>query len=149
VAASDQPKQKRRLRAPAETVREKAVKAQEAASAPTKGGAWRSFWRGVFWPIRMLGRGLAWLSHQPPLKQIGHGLRWFFSLRFMRFLGKILGISYVASSWKELKLVTWPNAKQSRQLTGAVIIFSIVFGALIAVVDYGLDKLFKQVILKG
>ena len=96
----------------------------------------------------MVGKGLAWISHQPPLKQIGHGLRWFFRLKPMQFLGRILGVSFVRSSWQELRQVTWPTRREGRRLTTAVIIFSVIFGALIAVVDYGLDKLFKQVILR-
>lgn len=108
----------------------------------------RIFFRGFFSPIKYLFRGLAWLGHRPPLKQIGHGLRWFFRLRFMRFLGKILGFGYLRSSAQELKQVTWPTRREGRRLTTAVIIFSVIFGALIAVVDFGLDKLFKHVLLK-
>lgn len=108
----------------------------------------RVFFRGFFWPLRMIGRGLAWVAHRPPLKQIGHGIRWFFRLRFMRFLGRILGFSYVRSSWRELKEVTWPTRREGLRLTSAVIIFSLIFGVLIAVVDYGLDKLFKQLFVK-
>jgi len=96
----------------------------------------------------MLGKGLAWLGHRPPLKQLGHGLRWFFRLKVVRFIGRILGFSFVRGSWRELKLVTWPTKREGRRLTTAVILFSVVFGALIAVVDYGLDKLFKQLLLK-
>jgi preprotein translocase SecE subunit len=44
--------------------------------------------------------------------------------------------------------VTWPTWRESRRLTGAVILFSVIFGGLIAIVDYGLDKLFKQLLLK-
>lgn len=108
----------------------------------------RIFFRGFMMPVRMIGRGLAWTTHQPPLKQIGHGLKWFFNLRFMRFLGRIIGLSYVRSSWQELKLVTWPTRREGRRLTTAVILFSVVFGLLIAIVDYGLDKLFKDILLK-
>lgn len=144
MAETNQPRKKRLLRAPGETLREKTTKAQEVATQPSK---IRTAGRvlGVF---RALFRSIAWLGHLPPLKQIGHGLRWFFSLRFMRFLGRILGLTYIRDSWRELKLVTWPTRKQSRQLTTAVIIFSVIFGALIAVVDFGLNKLFKHIILK-
>ena len=145
MAETEKSKQKRRLRAPSETVREKAEKAQATAALPPKQGKVRRTFGVLRWPFK----GLAWLSHRPPLKQLGYALKWFFSLRFMRFLGKILGISYFIGSWQELKLVTWPSLKQARQLTTAVIIFSIIFGGLIAAVDFGLDKLFKQVILKG
>lgn len=138
--ADNEPSKTRRLRVPQETVREKAVKAQETAVLPKKPGKLHF----VVLPFKALG----WLSHQAPLRQIGHGLRWFGSLRFMRFLGKVLGIRYVRDSWRELKLVTWPNRTQSRQLTTAVIIFSVIFGGLIAIVDLGLNKLFKEVLLK-
>ena len=106
------------------------------------------FWKGFFWGPRQVGRAIAWLSHQPPLKQLGHALRWFFRLRVIRFIGKIFGFGYFKGSWQELKLVTWPTRREGRRLTTAVIIFSIIFGGLVAIVDYGLDKLFKQVLLK-
>ena len=107
----------------------------------------RVFFRGFFWPVRLVGKGLAWISHRPPLKQIGHGLRWFFRTKPMRILGRVLGLTYVRSSWQELRQVTWPTKREGRRLTTAVIIFSIVFGALIALTDYGLDKAFKQLFL--
>lgn len=106
------------------------------------------FWTGFFWPIRTLWKALAWLTHQFPLKHIGHVLRWFFMLPPLRFIGRILGFRYVRNSWRELRLVTWPTFRESRRLTVAVIIFSIIFGLIIAVVDYGLDKLFKQLLIK-
>ena len=138
-------RKKRRLRAPAETVREKATKAREVLdAAPSKPKRRRVVGRVLSAPFR----GLAWLGHKTPLRQIGHGIRWVFHTRIMRFLGRVLGLKFVRDSWKELRLVTWPNRKQSRQLTSAVIIFSILFGALVALVDFGLDKLFKEVILK-
>jgi preprotein translocase SecE subunit len=63
-------------------------------------------------------------------------------------LGKILVPPYIRNSWKELKQVTWPNWKQSRQLTFAVLVFAVIFGAAVAIVDFGLDKLFKHILLK-
>lgn len=65
-----------------------------------------------------------------------------------KFLVKILLLSYVINSFKELKLVTWPNWKQSRSLTLAVIVFAVIFGAVIAGVDFGLDKIFRKILLK-
>lgn len=109
---------------------------------------WRYFFRGFFLPVRALWRGLAWITHRPPLKQIGHGLRWFFTSKPMRFITKWTGIRYIIDSWKELRGVTWPSFKQSVKLTSAVIIFSVIFGLLIAVVDFFLDKIFKQILLK-
>jgi preprotein translocase SecE subunit len=66
----------------------------------------------------------------------------------LRLLGKVLFPAYLRNSWQELRLVTWPNWKQSRQLTSAVLIFAIIFGAVIALVDYGLDKVFRSILLK-
>ncbi len=66
----------------------------------------------------------------------------------VRLLGKLLVPPYIRNSWRELRHVTWPGRKQTLQLTGAVIIFSLAFGIVVAVFDYGLDKLFKQVILR-
>jgi len=75
-----------------------------------------------------------------------------FKTRPMRFIGRILGkiflINYFRDSWKEVKQVTWPGRKETTQLTLAVFVFAISFGLLIAVVDFGLDKLFKEVLLR-
>ena len=115
----------------------------------------KAFFSGFVWPFRFIGRGfvklwraIAWLSHRTPLKQIGHGFRWFFRLRAIRFIGRILGLRYIRDSAQELRNVTWPTFRESMRLTGAVILFSVIFGALIAVVDYGLDKVFRQILLK-
>ena len=108
----------------------------------------RLFWRGFFTPVRLIWRGLVWLIHHPPLKQIGHGLRWFFTRRPVKFKGRVLGLRVIRNSWRELRTVTWPAPKESFRLTGAVIVFAVIFGAFIAVVDYGLDKVFKQILLK-
>lgn len=121
---------------------------QEAGAAPKEESLARLFWRGFFTPVRYLWRGLVWLIHHPPLKQIGHGLRWFFTRRPVKFIGRIIGLRFIRNSWRELRTVTWPTWKESVRLTGAVIIFAVIFGAFIAVVDYGLDKVFKQILLK-
>ena len=66
-----------------------------------------------------------------------------------RFLNKRRRVvpSYFSESWKELKQVTWPNRKQTVQLTIAVFIFAIVFAAFVGILDYGLDKIFRKVLL--
>ena len=64
------------------------------------------------------------------------------------WLGSKLVPTYFKNSFKELKLVTWPNRKESRQLTSAVIIFAVVLSLIVALIDLGLDKVFKKVILK-
>jgi preprotein translocase SecE subunit len=55
---------------------------------------------------------------------------------------------YFRNSWQELKQVTWPGRKETWQLTFAVFIFAIIFSIMIAITDYGLDKLFRKVLLK-
>lgn len=55
---------------------------------------------------------------------------------------------YFKSAYHELRLTTWPNRKQSRQLTIAVVLFAVVFGVFVWVLDYGLDKVFKELFVK-
>jgi preprotein translocase SecE subunit len=73
------------------------------------------------------------------LRKIGRG--------FKRVLGWLTP-RYIINSWRELKLVTWPSRRETWRLTFAVFMFSIVFGGLVAIVDKGLDEIFKKVILK-
>ena len=55
--------------------------------------------------------------------------------------------SYFAKSLAELKNVTWPGRKETWKLVFAVFFFAITLGVFIALLDYGLEKLFKEVIL--
>ena len=74
-----------------------------------------------------------------------------FKTRPARFIGRLLAaillINYFVSSWRELKAVEWPNKRETVRLTAAVFIFSILFGFLISVSDFGLDKLFHKILL--
>lgn len=63
-------------------------------------------------------------------------------------IGRVLVPKYFRNSWVELKQVTWPDRRQTMRLTFAVIVFATIFGIAIAIVDYGLDKLFKELLLK-
>lgn len=123
---------KRRLRAPSETVREKAVKHQLRADAPQKPSLFGALINGFLLFPRKIGRGIA-------------GLQRF---RVFRWVGYVVAPVYIRNSWRELKQVTWPNFKTTLGLVKAVILFSVVFGLLIAGVDYGLDKIFKEFIVK-
>jgi preprotein translocase SecE subunit len=95
-------------------------------------GVLRLALRYIASPFKWIGRGFAKVGHKKPFRIVGH----------------ILLPSYFRNSWKELRQVTWPNRRESWQLTSAVIVFAAIFGVMIALVDYGLDKLFKQVLLK-
>ncbi len=54
---------------------------------------------------------------------------------------------YFKGSYDELRQVKWPNRRATWSLTFAVIIFTVVFVALILGLDYAFDQLFKKVIL--
>lgn len=125
---TDKPAKKRQLR-PAQTMREQSQKAASRAEKPSRRS---KVGRVVGAPFRVIAK---------PFKALGR-------IKIFRIIGHILWPKYFRNSFRELRQVTWPNAKQSRQLTFAVVVFSIVFGVIIAVVDFGLDKVFKKVILK-
>jgi preprotein translocase SecE subunit len=135
VAESEPTAPKRRVRNP-ETFRERAVKATAENDKPPRRRPIRSSFSTFFRPI---GRTLTRIFSVQPFKSV----KWLAKL-----IGKIVFPTYFRNSARELKLVQWPNWKQSRQLTFAVLAFAVVFGAAIAGVDYGLDKVFKAILLK-
>ena len=129
-------KRKRRIRA-TETVRD-----QQAKRRQIKENVKPSRTRAV----------LRWLAR--PFRWIGSWKVWQWKgWKPVRFVGKIVGyilfIPYLKHSFRELRQVTWPNWKQSWRLTWAVLVFSVFFGVIVAVVDFGLDKLFKKLILNS
>lgn len=63
-------------------------------------------------------------------------------------VGRFLVPKYFRNSWRELREVTWPDRRQTIKLTFAVIAFASVFGFVIAIVDFALDKIFRQLLLK-
>lgn len=67
-----------------------------------------------------------------------------------KFLNKRRTIipKYLRESWSELKQVNWPNRKQTISLTFAVFVFAIIFGIIVAIIDSGLNQLFKQLLLQ-
>jgi preprotein translocase SecE subunit len=126
---AEETKSKNRPVKKAETVREKAEKAVEDSKQPRR---LQNTKRRAGAPFRAIGkRG----------KKLG-------KIKPFRILGFIIVPPYFRNSWKELRQVTWPSFHVALRLTFAVIVFAIVFGALIALLDFGLDKLFKQVLLK-
>lgn len=124
---NEKPK-KRQLR-PAQTVREQSQKATARAEKPRRRS---KVGRVLGAPFRVLAK---------PFKLLG-------KFKFFRAIGFVLWPKYFRNSVRELRQVTWPNRTQTRKLTTAVIIFSVIFGVTIAIVDYGLDKVFKKVILQ-
>ena len=128
--ADEKAKSKRpRVVKKAETMREKAEKASESSRQPRRLQATR---RRAGAPARFIGRGFAKLG----------------KFKFFRVIGYILVPPYFRSSWKELRQVTWPSFRASVRLTFAVIAFAIALGVVVTLLDFGLNKLFKEVLLK-
>lgn len=118
--ADQKSKPSRRIVKKAATMREQ-VEKNRTARAKNRGVVGLAL-HYTSWPFRLLGRGIA-------------------------KIGRFVVPKYFKESWGELKQVTWPNWSNTWKLTLAVIIFSIVFGVFITVVDIGLDKIFRKVIL--
>jgi preprotein translocase SecE subunit len=131
----DQTKAKRLVKNP-ETFRERALKASEIGDQPTQASKVKRAGGQLVKPAAVPFKKAGQFK---PLRPVG---------RAVRSISKIIFPAYFRNSWRELRRVTWPTWKQSRQLTVAVLIFALIFGALIAVVDYGLDKFFRNVLLK-
>ena len=69
--------------------------------------------------------------------------------RFGRFLNKRRSFipKFFKEAWAEVRQVEWPDRRATLKLTLAVFIFSLIFGAIITVVDFGLDKVFRKVFI--
>lgn len=138
--ADKQPVKPKRLVKSPETFRERALKASETSDKPKRTAR-----------LKQAGGRVA----SPILRPAGQASGKFFGLKPFRVLrkplrlvGKVVFPVYLRNSWRELRQVEWPNWRQSRQLTFAVLVFAVIFGAAIAIVDYGLDKVFKNILLK-
>lgn len=136
MADSEPAKRPRRRLRPSETVRERAERVQEESTKPSRRLKIQSTAAAA---AAKPARGLAKVFNRQPFRWTG---------KILARTGRIIFPRYFVNSWRELRLVTWPDGKQTRQLTFAVLMFAVLFGALVAIVDYGLDKLFKEVILK-
>lgn len=113
---------KRRLR-PVQTVREQAKSTAARDEKKTSKARPSKIPRAIGKPFRTIVRGLKWL-------------------------GRHIIPKYLRGAFSSLRQVTWPNRKETRQLTTAVMIFAIVFATIITLIDYGLDKVFKRIFLK-
>src|SRR5581483_6398752 len=127
-------KRKPRIRKSAPTVRERAEAAKAKDEQPPKRA--RRVLAKIASPFKKLRLGdrkvFRWIAKS--FKLLGRGLRW-------------LVPRYFINAWRELRQVYWPNRRETWRLTLAVFVFAIVFGALVAGVDKGLDELFKKVVL--
>ena len=132
-------KPKRRLKNP-ESFREKIAKASEEKSKPMKVRS------KVTWPVNLLKK---------IFRPVGNGYQKLKSIKQLKplfivlaFIGRIIFPKYLRNSFREIKKVTWPSFEQGRKLTWAVLVFALVFGASVAIVDWGLGKVFKRLLLK-
>lgn len=53
---------------------------------------------------------------------------------------------YFKGAWQELRLVHWPTRRATWSMTGAVLVFSAIFSALILLLDAGFQLLFEQIL---
>ena len=124
---------KKRIVKNPETFRERALKANEISEKPKRSAQLKRTSSKVASPVFVpIGRGAGKVFNRKPF----------------RIIGRILLPRYFRTSWAELRQVKWPSRRQSRDLTFAVLIFAVAFGAAVAIVDYGLDKLFRGILLK-
>jgi preprotein translocase SecE subunit len=136
VARSTPNGKKPRVRRSAPTVRER-VEAATASNEAEKPRRLRRLASKAAQPVKKLRLG----DRRPVkllaklLRAIKKGLVWIVP-------------SYFVNSWRELRKVIWPSRRETWRLTLAVFIFAIVFGAMVAGVDKGLDEIFKKVVLK-
>lgn len=133
---ADTPKKKRVLRK-AETVREKAAKS--SVEKPEKPRRIRKVASKVAAPFMWASRigSREWYLPMPDNKA-GNFLN-----KKRRFTP-----GYFRSAWKELRQVNWPTRKETWKLTLAVFLFAIFFGVILAITDYGLDKIFRRILLQ-
>ena len=127
---------KRVVKKPVETVREKAAK--KATETPKKRRLNKATTTAKK-PISAAKRIGAKEYH--PVKRPDNKLG--------RFLTKSrrLTPAFLRNSWAELKQVEWPTRKETAKLTLAVLLFALIIGGLVAIIDFGLDKVFKELLL--
>ena len=53
---------------------------------------------------------------------------------------------YFKGAWVELKQVHWPTRRATWSLTGAVLVFTAIFVAMILLLDFGFNKLFQLIL---
>ena len=128
-------RRKRTVKNP-ETFRERAIKATIEGDKPKQKAQFRQLLVVLFRPVRTGARAFAGFPLFKPLRKP------------LRLIGLVIFPKYFRNSWQELKLVTWPSMKESLRLTWAVLLFATIFGTAVALVDYGLDDVFKRILLK-
>jgi len=144
-------KPKRRLRS-APTLREQT---EGQSTKVEKPALVKRLWRTrLFSPVRAFGRlikAIALFIAKGPIGSLVKAIalsKPLWPIRFLlKILSKILLLGYFRNAWKELKLVVWPNARTTWRLTFAVLMFGIIFGLVIAGLDWVFERVFREIIL--
>ncbi len=150
-ATTKDKKPKRRLKAQP-TFREQTAKQDAKDKKPSKKK--RLLSATLLAPLRFIGRVLKKSGKKIAQSRIAKVIRAiylsrvFIPVRFIvKVISKVLFVSYFVNSWKELRLVTWPDNRTTWRLTGAVLFFGIMFGLVVAGLDFVLEKGFREVLL--
>lgn len=139
---AEEVKKQRRLKK-TESLRERAEKASESTGKPRRLNRTAST---AGRPLKATGRAISKVLR--PFRFILKPFRTR-PVRFIgRFLAAIFFFRYFRESWAEVRQVKWPTLRETTRLSIAVFLFALAFGLIIALTDYGLDKIFKKLILE-
>lgn len=129
--AEDKPKRLARRHKSQETIRELASKQAQKNEIPT-----RKLKGKIYRPLSNLGEFSKKEFNPIPIPET-------------KILGKHIHLmpKFLRQAWAELKLVTWPSRREATRLTGAVIIFAVIFALFVQFVGILFDKLFKVILL--
>ena len=135
-SSNNEPKtSKRRLKAPAATVREQAERAKAKAAVEPKTRRLKVASTQAKRPFAKAAK----LFERQPLK---------FVALVVSIIGRIVVPRFMRNALGELRFVTWPGFRETWALTFATLVFAIILGGSVALLDYGLDKVFRAVIIK-
>ncbi len=147
MATAKKPQKPRRKFRTAPTLREQAAKGPATPKRATVASV-------LLMPFRAIGQFITRVAHAVHDSTFGKVVskivarKHFAPVRFIgRILSKILLISYFKNSFKELRLVVWPDRRLTWRLTFAVTVFAIAFGLFIAGLDFVFEKAFREVLL--
>src|SRR6056297_1647912 len=128
---------KKRIRKPKESLRERNVK---ASADKGKEKRVRKAANATASTTKKVGSALTAEYHLTERKEKNedHG---FFSR------SRSIFPRYFRESWGKIKKVTWPDFRTTWKLVFAVFVFAIIIGGFIAALDFGLEKLFREIIL--
>jgi len=62
-------------------------------------------------------------------------------------LTSVLFLRYFRNSWKELRQVQWPNARETTKLTLAVFAFAIFFSLIVSLADWAIGNVVEKLII--